>query len=84
MTTPDIEALARGLTKAQRDYVLSPEREPDFSGGAAEANWSDGDPEWDEMIELGLCEYWTDTLTPLGQQVRAHLLANREDTTNEA
>lgn len=67
------QEIAGKLTKAQREYVLSPDREPDFTGGVYAANWSDGDEAWDEMIELGLCEYWTDTLTPLGLEVRAIL-----------
>lgn len=71
MTDP--AKIARNLTKPQRDYLLSEDREPDFSGGAECANWSDGDDMWDDMSRKGLVDYWTDTLPPLGQQVRAIL-----------
>ena len=61
---PDVEAIARGLTKAQKECVIAKRR---VSGRLAE---------WRELMEMRLIDtrpVSSSILTPLGQQVRHHL-----------
>ncbi|TXH56488.1 MAG: hypothetical protein E6Q97_06270 [Desulfurellales bacterium] len=68
----DAREVAQGLTEAQRAWVLSPDRNHlDFLEAA-----HDDEQEWDDMAKIGVSEYWTDRLTPLGLAVRAYLEAN--------
>lgn len=65
----DLDKLAKSLTKAQRDWVLSPER--DISEVTDQA--ARPEHEWDTLAALNVAEYWTDRLTPLGLALRNHL-----------
>ncbi|WP_103730643.1 hypothetical protein [Novosphingobium sp. HII-3] len=67
-----VESVAAGLTKAQREWVLDPARDSDVNQICA------ADPAWDQCCDLGLSDYWTDRLTPLGLAVRAHLTASEK------
>lgn len=66
MTNP--ADIARALSEGQKDWLTSECR---FADGCA---IEDGNPIWDGLAKLGLSEYWTDRLTPLGLAVRDHLL----------
>ena len=66
----DAEQIADSLSEAQREWVLSPEREVFEVTG-----WHSGDePEWDELARIGVSDFYTDRLTPLGLEVRKALL----------
>jgi hypothetical protein len=69
--TTDIAKIAAGLTKAQRFWVKSG-RQPAGAG-----KW----PVHNALLDKGLAQPFPWRWTPLGQQVRAHLLANK-DTPN--
>lgn len=60
---PDIEAVVRGMTQAQRKAVLSG-RQPEGMG-----KW----PVQNALVEKGLAEYFPWRFTPFGQRVAAYL-----------
>lgn len=68
MTTPDLAAIVRGLTKAQRE-TLQTMREPDGRG-----KW----PARNALVGKGLFQYHPWCITPLGFDVRAHLTKSQE------
>lgn len=70
MTNAELDALAKGLSDAEKAWMLDPVRLDSESSQIAAA-----DPEWDECARLGLADYWTDQLTPLGLALRNHLRA---------
>jgi len=67
MTTPEeIARIAKGLTKAQRLWLLSG-RQPQGGG-----KW----PVHNALIDKGLAKGWPWTLTPLGLAIRTYLMEN--------
>lgn len=69
-----VRAVAAKLTKAQQEWLISPQRLPNELSQIVAA-----DPEWNECAELGLSEYWTDRLTPFGELIRAYLMEQSHD-----
>ncbi len=72
----DVEGLAVKLTEAEKTWLLANEDTPDtpLPPGIADVDWCEGDAIWNAMAELGLSEFWTTRLTPLGLRLRSHLI----------
>jgi len=75
MITPDLDKLARGLTEAQREEVLS------LSGEWTIRKWAGQQPPWSVWLPSSILEQATPThmhsqrlrLTPLGLALKQHI-----------